>query len=54
MILQYHDDIKQRLKIVLSYLTSYLAGNYFQALRNIIAPAALMVRQKSSLIITLE
>ncbi len=32
----------------------YLAGDYFQALRNIIAPAALMVRQQSSLIITPE
>ncbi len=30
------------------------AGDYFQALPNIIAPAALMVRQQSSLIITLE
>ncbi len=45
MILQYHDDIKQHLKIVLSYITSYLAGDYFQALHNIIAPAALMVQQ---------
>ncbi len=35
-------------------ITSYLAGDYFQALSNIIAPAALMVRQQSSLIITLE
>ncbi len=33
-------------------ITSYLAGDYFQALRNIIAPAAPMVRQQSSLIIT--
>ncbi len=32
----------------------YLARDYFQALRNIIAPAALMVRQQSSLIITPE
>ncbi len=31
-----------------------IAGDYFQALRNIIAPAALMVRQQSSLIITPE
>ncbi len=31
-----------------------LAGDYFQVLRNIIAPAALMVRQQSSLIITPE
>ncbi len=35
-------------------ITSYLAGDYFQALRNIIAPAAHMVWQQSSLIITLE
>ncbi len=33
---------------------SYLAGDYFQALRNIITPAAPMVRQQSSLIITPE
>ncbi len=31
-----------------------VAGDYFQALRHIITPAALMVRQQSSLIITLE
>ncbi len=31
-----------------------LSGDYFQALRNIIAPAAPMVRQQSSLIITPE
>ncbi len=49
------NDITQRLKIVPSYIiTSYLAGDYFQVLRNIIAPAALMVRQQSSLIITPE
>ncbi len=30
------------------------AGDYFQALCNITAPAALMVRQQSSLIITPE
>ncbi len=49
-------DITQCLKVVPSYIiTSYLAGDYFQALRNIIAPAAPMVRQQSSLIIiTLE
>ncbi len=35
-------------------ITSYLAGDYFQMLRNIIAPAAAMVRQQSSLIITPE
>ncbi len=45
----------QRLKVVPSYIiTSYLAGDYFQALRNITAPAALIVWQQSSLIITLE
>ncbi len=32
----------------------YRAGDYFQALRHITAPAALMVRQQSSLIITPE
>ncbi len=49
------NDITQHLKIVPCYIiTSYLAGVYFQALRNIIAPAAPMVRQQSSLIITLE
>ncbi len=43
------------LKVVPGYIiTSYLAGDYFQALCNIIAPAALMVRQQSSLIITPE
>ncbi len=49
-------DITQRLKVVPSYIiTIYRAGDYFQALRNIIAPAAPMVRQQSSLIIiTLE
>ncbi len=31
-----------------------ISGDYFQALRHIIAPAALMVRQQSSLIITPE
>ncbi len=45
----------QRLKVVPGYIiTSYLAGDYFQALRHIIAPAAQMVRQQSSLIITPE
>ncbi len=48
------DDITQSLKVVPSYIiTSYLAGDYFQALRHITAPAALMVRQQSSLIITI-
>ncbi len=43
----------QRLEVVPSYIiTSYLAGDYFQALCNI--TAALMVRQQSSLIITSE
>ncbi len=42
------DDITQRLKVVPRYIiTSYLAGDYFQALCNIIAPDALMVRQQS-------
>ncbi len=35
-------------------LSLRLAGDYFQALRYITAPAALMVRQQSSLIITPE
>ncbi len=35
-------------------ITSYLAGDYIEELRNIIAPAALMVRQQSSLINTPE
>ncbi len=49
------NDITRRLKIVPSYIiTSYLAGDYFQALRNIIAPAALMVRQYNSLTIMPE
>ncbi len=44
----------QRLKEVPCYIiTSYLAEEYFQALRNI-AHAAFMVRQQSSLIITPE
>ncbi len=42
----------QRLKVVPSYIIGYWAGDYFQALRHITAPAALMVRQQSSLIIT--
>ncbi len=41
------------MKVVRSFIiTSYLAGDYFQALRNIIEPAAPMVRQQRSLIIT--
>ncbi len=49
------NDITQRLKVVPRYIiTSYLAGDYFQVLRHIIAPAAHMVRQQSSLIITPE
>ncbi len=35
------------------YHISYLAGDYFQALRHIIAPAEPMVQQQISLIITL-
>ncbi len=47
--------ITQRLKVVPGYIiTSYLAGDYFQALRNINVPAAPMVRQQSSFIIMLE
>ncbi len=41
-------------KVAIFYIIGYWAGDYFQALRNIIAPAALMVRQQSSLIITPE
>ncbi len=41
-------------KTWLTIVTSYLAGDYFQVLRHIIAPAALMVWQQSSLIITPE
>ncbi len=49
------NDITQRLNVVPGYIiTSFLAGNYFQALRHIIAPAAHMVRQQSSLIIMPE
>ncbi len=45
-LLPYHgcsrrNDMTQRLKVAPGYIiTSYLAGDYFQALRNIIAPAA--------------
>ncbi len=47
------NDITQRLKVVPCYIIpSYLTGDYFQTLRNIIAPAAPMVWQQSSLIIT--
>ncbi len=50
-----HNDITQGLKVVPCYIiTSYLAGDYFQALRNIIMPAAHIVRQQRSLIITPE
>ncbi len=35
-------------------IIGYWAGDYFQALRHITAPAAPMVRQQSSLIITPE
>ncbi len=48
-------NMTQRLKVVPCYIiTSYLAGDFFQALHHIIAPSALMVRQQSSLIITPE
>ncbi len=43
--------LRKRLKVVPSYIiTSYLAGDYFQALRNIIAPAAPIVRQNESIV----
>ncbi len=42
----------QRLKVVPSSVAYDIAGDYFQALRHIIAPAAPMVRQQSSLIST--
>ncbi len=41
-------------KVVPSSVAYDIAGDYFQALRHITAPAALMVRQQSSLIITPE
>ncbi len=37
-----------------SYIIGYWAGDYFQVLRHITAPAAQIVRQQSSLIITPE
>ncbi len=42
----------QRLKVVPSSVAYDIAGDYFQALRHIIAPAAPMLRQQSSLIIS--
>ncbi len=42
------------LQFCLLYFCNDIAGDYFQALRNITAPAASMVRQQSSLIITPE
>ncbi len=44
----------QRLKVVPSSVAYDIAGDYFQALRHITVPAAPMVRQQSSLIITPE
>ncbi len=41
----------QRLKVVPSSVAYDIAGDYFQALCHITAPAAQMVRQQSSLII---
>ncbi len=41
-------------KVVPSSVAYDIAGDYFQELRHIIAPAAQMVRQQSSLIITPE
>ncbi len=46
--------VTQRLKVVPSSVAYDIAGDYFQALHHIIAPAAPMVRQQSSLIITPE
>ncbi len=48
------NDMTQRLKVVPSYIIGYWAGDYFQALRHITAPAAQMVRQQSSVIIMPE
>ncbi len=58
-LLPYHEcsrrsDITQRLKVVPSSVAYDIAVDYFQVLRHITAPAALMVRQQSSLIITPE
>ncbi len=55
-LLPYHrcSDITQRLKVVPSSVAYDIAGDYFQALRHITAPAAPMVGQQSSLIITPE
>ncbi len=47
-------DVTQRLKVVPSSVAYDIAGDYFQVLRHITAPAAQMVRQQSSLIITPE
>ncbi len=44
----------QHLKVVPSSVAYDIAGDYFQALRNIIAPAAPMVWQQISLIIMPE
>ncbi len=44
----------QRLKVVPSYIIGYWAGDYFQALRHITAPAAQIVQQQSFLIITVK
>ncbi len=58
-LLPYHlcsrcSDMTQRLKVVPSSVAYDISGDYFQALRHITAPAAQMVRQQSSLIITPE
>ncbi len=42
------DDITQSLKVVPRYIIGYWAGDYYQALRHINAPAAHMVRQQRS------
>ncbi len=56
-LLPYHEcsrrsDMTQRLKVVPSYIIGYWAGDYFQALRHITAPAAPMVRSKFPWLLT--
>ncbi len=48
------NDMTQRLKVVPHLSSQWYSWDYFQALRHIIAPAAQMVWQQSSLIITPE
>ncbi len=47
-------DMTQRLKVVPSSVAYDIAGDYFQALRHITAPAAQMVTAAKFLIITPE